>query len=109
MPILDGIEATRMIRAFEEKSRGLLHLSQLAAKYGRIPVIAVSASLSEKRVGEYMGAGFDGWILKPIDFKRLDAIIMAITDEHTRKMMMYGSGDWDNGGWFRMQGGVLSL
>ncbi len=77
-----------------------LELSPRVASYGRIPIIAVSASLSEERVNEYMESGFDGWILKPIDFKRLEAILIAIEDEQTREILLYGSGNWDKGGWF---------
>lgn len=101
MPLVDGVEATRMIRTFEKESAISSRLSQRAAGYGRIPIIAVSASLSEERVQEYIDAGFDGWILKPIDFKRLEAIIMAIDDENMREALLYGLGGWENGGWFK--------
>lgn len=38
---------------------------------GRIPILAVSASLSENQRQEITDVGLDGWILKPVDFKRL--------------------------------------
>jgi len=103
MPIVDGIEATRMIREFENEPSSNLELSPRVATYGRIPIVAVSASLSEERVHEYMESGFDGWILKPIDFKRLEAIILAIEDERTREILLYGAGNWDKGGWFKVK------
>jgi len=85
MPLVDGFEATRLIRAYEKESGH--PVSPRSASYGRIPIIAVSASLSEQRVGEYVEAGFDGWIVKPIDFKRLEDILLAIHDEHIRYVL----------------------
>jgi CheY-like chemotaxis protein len=60
MPLVDGVEATRMIREFEKQDSPSVRLSPRAAGYGRIPIIAVSASLSEQRVHEYIDVGFDG-------------------------------------------------
>jgi CheY-like chemotaxis protein len=72
MPLVDGVEATRMIRELERDPLSPVQYSQRVDPYGRIPIVAVSASLSERRVQEYVENGFDGWILKPIDFKRLE-------------------------------------
>jgi CheY-like chemotaxis protein len=44
MPLVDGIEATRLIRAYEKEH--LPPLSQQVKSYRRIPIIGVSASLS---------------------------------------------------------------
>jgi len=103
MPLVDGIEATRQIRDFENELSSGIELSPRVATYGRIPIIAVSASLSESRVQEYIESGFDGWILKPIDFKQLEAIIIAIEDEQIRELLLYGAGNWDKGGWFKFK------
>jgi CheY-like chemotaxis protein len=104
MPIVDGIEATRQIREVERNPNSNIELSLHAIIYGRTPIIAVSASLSEDRVQEYIESGFDGWILKPIDFKRLEDIIGAIEDEQMREGLLYGAENWDKGGWFKMKG-----
>ncbi|CZT46010.1 related to phytochrome [Rhynchosporium secalis] len=101
MPLVDGNGSTRLIRTFEKKESPTL--SKLAKSHGRIPIIAVSASLSESCCMEYMNNGFDGWILKPIDFSRLLAIIAAIEDEEKRNSMMYGSVKWTDGGWFQFK------
>jgi len=61
-------------------------------------------SLSETRVQEYIDIGFDGWILKPIDFNRLEAVLTAIEDEKTREILLYGAGSWEKGGWFHIKG-----
>lgn len=104
MPLVDGVEATSMIRTFEKEGALSTQLSQRAKGYGRIPIIAVSASLSEYRMHEYIDAGFDGWIMKPIDFKRLETIIIAIEDEQMREGLLYQYGGWEKGGWFKIHG-----
>jgi DNA-binding response OmpR family regulator len=65
----------------------------------RVPIIAVSASLVEEHRFEYIECGFDGWILKPIDFSRLDFLMRGIKDEELKKAQ-YSSGTWEQGGWF---------
>ena len=100
MPIVDGLTSTKMIRSFE-KSHPTHLLSKRAARNGRIPVIAVSASLLEKERQTYIDAGFDGWILKPISFDRLKHIMLGIVDAGARKENLYKSGGWERGGWFQ--------
>lgn len=106
MPIVDGMEATRMIRELEKAPFSNIEYSPRVVAYGRIPIVAVSASLSEERVHEYVDNGFDGWILKPIDFKRLEAILTAVEDEQTREILLYGAGIWHKGGWFKAKSEV---
>lgn len=99
MPIVDGLTSTKMIRSFE-KTHPSDVLSSRASLNGRIPVIAVSASLIEKERQTYIDAGFDGWILKPISFPRLAEIMNGIVDPDTRRRNLYKSGQWERGGWF---------
>jgi CheY-like chemotaxis protein len=99
MPIVDGLTSTKMIRSFE-KSHPTQVLSKRAALNGRIPVIAVSASLIEKDRQSYINDGFDGWILKPISFDRLKHIMLGIVDPQARKENIYKAGGWERGGWF---------
>lgn len=99
MPIVDGLTSTKMIRSFE-KSHPTHMLSKRAARNGRIPIIAVSASLLEKERQIYIDAGFDGWILKPIAFERLKHIMFGIVDAGVRKDNLYKTGGWERGGWF---------
>ena len=91
-----------MIRSFE-KSHTNNSLSKQAALNGRIPIFAVSASLEEKERQTYIDAGFDGWILKPIDFKRLSVLLSGIADGATRESCLYRPGHWEQGGWFHKQ------
>ncbi|KAF2494636.1 hypothetical protein BU16DRAFT_44357 [Lophium mytilinum] len=99
MPIVDGLTSTKMIRSFE-KTHPTKILSKRAALNGRIPIIAVSASLIEKDRQMYIDAGFDGWILKPISFARLSELMEGIVNKEVRAASVYRAGQWEKGGWF---------
>ncbi|KAJ0418646.1 hypothetical protein BJY00DRAFT_287491 [Aspergillus carlsbadensis] len=94
MPILDGMDSTRRIRQFEKQSesegRANLH----------VPIFAVSASLLEKDAQMYMDTGFDGWIMKPVNFDRLNTLFSGIRQEPVRNSAVYEPGQWEKGGWF---------
>ena len=62
MPVLDGVAATRQIRA-------------LAHPASAVPIIAMTASSSPHQVGAYFGAGMNGHVGKP--FKR-DELVAAV-------------------------------
>ena len=100
MPIVDGLTSTKMIRS-HEKTTPETALSQKAVLNGRIPIFAVSASLIEKDRQTYIDAGFDGWILKPVDFKRLGVLMAGIVEDDTRNKCLYEPGEWERGGWFQ--------
>jgi signal transduction histidine kinase/ActR/RegA family two-component response regulator len=70
MPEMDGIAATRAIRAAE-------------AEMGRprTPIIAVSANAMTHQVKEYLAAGMDGHVAKPIELSKLHAAIEAALSE----------------------------
>ncbi|KAG9544626.1 hypothetical protein KCU79_g16910, partial [Aureobasidium melanogenum] len=99
MPIVDGLTAAKVIRSFEKSHPSHL-LSTRASLNGRIPIIAVSASLLERELQIYVDAGFDGWILKPISFPRLQEIMTGIVDKQVRHKNVYVKGEWERGGWF---------
>lgn len=99
MPIVDGFTSTKLIRSFE-KTHGGASLSPRAAANGRIPIFAVSASLLEKDRDEYVQTGFDGWILKPVNFQRVDSLLKGIVDEDVRNSCLFEAGEWERGGWF---------
>ncbi|KKY33576.1 putative hsp90-like protein [Diaporthe ampelina] len=77
MPLMDGLTATKTIREIEH-----------SGEHHRLSAIASNH-------------GFDGWILKPIDFKRLEALLFGIIDDHSRNNALYVAGQWERGGWFR--------
>ncbi|KAJ5715572.1 CheY-like superfamily [Penicillium malachiteum] len=99
MPIADGYTATQMIREFESKA-GTDSLSQKAKPNSRVPIFAVSASLLESERQKYIDTGFDGWVMKPIIFTRLNELLSGIVDVDARKKATYNPGEWENGGWF---------
>ncbi|KAL9012940.1 MAG: hypothetical protein Q9173_002335 [Seirophora scorigena] len=99
MPIVNGLTSTKMIRS-HQKTHPQVRLSPRAALNRRIPIFAVSASLIEREREQYIEAGFDGWILKPIDFPRLSVLLSGIVNEKTRESCLYRPGQWERGGWF---------
>lgn len=101
MPILNGYEATERIRSQEQNLELVDRISHKLN--GRIPIFAVSASLSEHQREELFKLGMDGWILKPIDFKRLRALLRGVIDPHQRAKDVYHPGcNWEIGGWLSL-------
>jgi CheY-like chemotaxis protein len=102
MPIMDGHTSTKEIRSFESSacSNSSSQGDSLPSK-GRVPIIAVSATLVERERDFYIDVGFDGWILKPILFDRLRHIMSGVADPVARKEDLYKSGCWERGGWFK--------
>ena len=101
MPLLNGYEATERIRAFEQDLETLDRISHKLN--GRIPIFAVSASLFETQHEELHKLGMDGWILKPIDFKRLRIILRGVVDPMQREKDVYHVGaNWEIGGWLTL-------
>ena len=100
MPLVDGIECTRMIRAFESDTNPPVsptaHINS-----NHIPIFAVSASLFEKDAPTFVQAGFDGWIMKPIDFNRLNMLMEGSWKDDIKDQLAYQPGQWVNGGWFK--------
>ncbi|KAH9480564.1 Cyanobacterial phytochrome B [Psilocybe cubensis] len=103
MPIMNGFESTASIRKFEQEIN-LAQTTQCQSQIlnGRIPIFAVSASLREQQREELLHHGMDGWILKPIDFARLNEILKGITDPNQRHKDVYKPGcSWESGGWLK--------
>ena len=99
MPIIDGIGAAKMIRELENKSASTPPLD--GVKRNGIPILAVSASIVEQEKISYIEAGFDGWMLKPIDFARLNMLLARVRDPHVQT---HNEGHrlkhWESGEWF---------
>ncbi len=70
MPVMDGPTATRAIRA-EEAASGL----------ARTPILALTANAMSHQVEEYVAAGMDGLIPKPIRVEELFAALQAALNE----------------------------
>ena len=73
MPRLDGVAATRRIRAEEAESGR-----------ARTPILALSANALTHQVESYLAAGMDGHVAKPIELPKLQAAleqVLASADE----------------------------
>lgn len=69
MPVIDGVEALRQMR-FIERQRGDKRST---------PAIAVSAHAMPQQIEEYLNAGFDGYVTKPVSADRLYTEIDRVT------------------------------
>ena len=67
MPVMDGPTATRAIREREA-----------ATGRPRTPIIALTANAMSHQVAEYLAAGMDGHVAKPIEAGRLFEALEAI-------------------------------
>jgi CheY-like chemotaxis protein len=102
---MDGVTAAIQIRE-DEKARSPSESSPPSSHVRnnhRVPIFAVSASLPESRAKEIADAQFDGWILKPIDFRRVGELMDGIWDIRKRRKDLYTPGtsktNWERGGW----------
>ncbi len=69
MPILDGVAATKVIRA-QEAERGL----------APIAIVALSANAMKHQVDDYLAAGMDAHLAKPIQLEKLYGMLQAVAD-----------------------------
>jgi CheY-like chemotaxis protein len=70
MPVMDGLEATRRIRALDSARR-------------RVPILAVTASALPEQVAACHAAGMDGHLAKPIDRESLIAAVTRLAGGDT--------------------------
>ncbi|HEX7759814.1 MAG TPA: ATP-binding protein [Caulobacteraceae bacterium] len=75
MPIMDGITAAKAIRAAE-----------VAEQRPRTPILALTANAMVHQIEEYLAAGMDGHVSKPIEIAKLyDALNRALAGESHAK------------------------
>ncbi|MGZ8362838.1 MAG: ATP-binding protein [Caulobacteraceae bacterium] len=70
MPVMDGIAATRAIRAAEAETGR-----------ARTPIVALSANAMTHQVKEYLAAGMDRHVAKPIEIAKLHGALVAVLNE----------------------------
>lgn len=99
MPLVDGHVSTRMIRLLERERELSIGETRYVGR-NRVPIFAVSASLAEDQRFGYVQDGFDGWVLKPIDYSRLEILMQGVYDVERRRQAVYVPGRWEMGGWF---------
>lgn len=61
MPVMDGIEAMKLLKANPETKH--------------IKIISLSAFAMDMEMGPFRSAGFDDYITKPIDIRKLPALL----------------------------------
>ena len=67
MPVMDGLEATRAIRA-----------SNSFGSKSRVPIIAMTAYAMTGDREKFLDAGMDGYIAKPVDIEELKRVIKGV-------------------------------
>src|SRR5439155_14791545 len=89
MPEMDGFEATRAIRDFEEQvSAGALipdpnsSFAQAHSRAGRIPIVALTANAMKDDQQTCLDAGMDGYVTKPVRLEKLLDAIEKFTGAH---------------------------
>lgn len=70
MPVMDGVEAVQAIRAAET-----------AEGRPRTPVVALSGDVLPQQVRDYLAAGMDGHVAKPIELARLREVLDCARDK----------------------------
>jgi signal transduction histidine kinase/CheY-like chemotaxis protein len=78
MPGMDGIETTKVIRAWEQEQEQGVEFPQetpRSAKQTRVPIIALTANALAGNMEMFLSAGFDGFISKPIDVIQVDKVL----------------------------------
>lgn len=127
LQILNGFDAALGIRKLESlKLKSNFERRRSTVLNGRIPILAVSASLHERQKDSIADVGIDGWILKPVDFRRLSSLMRGALDTKVRQEDIYRSvnffliqfqfqfpililscfspGGWERGGWLEVPG-----
>ena len=67
MPVLDGVEATRRIRA-------------MSGPMSSVPIIGLTANIMEDEHRRYVSAGMDMILTKPVVWPDLFAVIAAVAE-----------------------------
>lgn len=76
MPVMDGLESTRNIRAYE-KEHSLKHT----------PIVALTANAIKGDKERYLESGMDYYITKPIDESKLDKVFSEIFNKESDKKL----------------------
>ena len=92
MPVMDGIVATGKIRELPDE------------RYKKLPIIALTANAMVDARKEFLNAGMNGFVAKPIDFTRIcnqlrlwlpKELVQEVSGEEARKLLMNDISDSD--------------
>ena len=72
MPGLDGYEATRRLRRLEA-----------ACGWSPTPIVALTANAFDEKRGSPSAAGFDAFLVKPVEFAALAGTVERVCVVHT--------------------------
>ncbi|MBW2607600.1 MAG: response regulator, partial [Deltaproteobacteria bacterium] len=86
MPVMDGYEATRRIRALELKAQSS---KQKADRSERVPIVALTAHAFEEEKEVILAAGCDGFVRKPFR----EAEIFDAMERHLDVRYVYEEGE----------------
>jgi signal transduction histidine kinase/DNA-binding NarL/FixJ family response regulator/HPt (histidine-containing phosphotransfer) domain-containing protein len=77
MPVMDGYEATRIIRK-QQRGKGVAYT----------PIVALTANVLPAEKAKCIEAGMDDYITKPIDFDEVRKTIVHYTGKYAEKVLM---------------------
>lgn len=63
MPVMDGIECTKAIRALDDKEKS------------KIPIVAITGNYKNYTLDDFKKAGLDDYVQKPLDYDLLLATV----------------------------------
>ncbi len=69
MPVMDGMECVRLIRALPDKAIATL------------PVVAITGNAKNYSEDDFKTAGFNDVLVKPLNFDRLVEVVNQLTDK----------------------------
>lgn len=68
MPLMDGMECVRRVRALPEKEKA------------NVPIVAITGNAKNYTEEEFKTAGFNDVLVKPLNFDRLVEVVNQLTD-----------------------------
>lgn len=68
MPVMDGIECAKAIRAMDDKTKS------------SVPIVAITGNARNMSEEEYKKVGFNEVLMKPLNFDRLVMVVKDLTE-----------------------------
>ncbi|CZR69011.1 related to phytochrome [Phialocephala subalpina] len=97
MPLVDGALSACMIRFWEKESQHRTDGRDSVISKARVPIIAVTTSLDDDSRFDYIQNSFDGWVIKPAGFSRLDLMLQGVKNARMERDSLYSPSQEDGG------------